>query len=103
MLGCRRPLPVKFGAMRRQILVETSVLAALAMREPSSSVASSSVAHTRALRYYCVREFEPRGVESALPGVSATTEQAWASGGRDESNEFISEQEACRQGAEQSY
>jgi hypothetical protein len=55
MLGCRRPLPVKFGAMRRQILVETSVLAALAMREPSSSVASSSVAQTRALRYYCVR------------------------------------------------
>ena len=89
--------------MRRQILVETSVLAALAMREPSSSVASSSVAQTRALRYYCVREFEPLGVESALPGVSATTEQAWASGGRDESNEFISEQEACRQGAEQSY
>jgi len=42
-------------------------------------------------------------VESALPGVNATTEQAWASGGRDESNEFISEQEACRQGAEQSY
>ena len=74
MLGCRRPLPVKFGAMRRQILVETSVLAALAMREPSSSVASSSVAQTRALRYYCVRElalvfvFKPRGVESALPG-----------------------------------
>jgi hypothetical protein len=81
MLGCRRPLSVKFGAMRRQILVEASVLAALAMREPSSSVASSSVAQTGALRYYCVREFKPWGVESALPGVSATTEQAWASGG----------------------
>jgi hypothetical protein len=103
MLGYRQPLPVKFGAMRRQILVETSVLAASVMREPSSSVASSNVAQMRALRYYHVSGFEPRGVGSALPDVSATTEQARAIGGRVESYEFISEQEACRQGAEQSY
>jgi len=70
------------------------------MREFLATDASNSVAQTRSLRYYYVREHLTLGVWGPIKwddraGPSAAEGVV--------SDEFTNEQKACRQGAEQSH